>query len=256
MPRNAVVVALAGKTGVGKDTVASMFSYIYRAGKSKATYYDWLKSYTVNNDMNKKIIIHFADNMKLALATILGVDKDRFDDRKFKDEYYYIIPEMEFVHKDDVDPVKYIFDHPKANPFKGFRLSREVGITIYRNRAISVRRLMRWFANNFIKESIHNDIWAITCLNKAKEIGYNGGLCIIADLRFPNELSFLRQAKGIHFHAYEVVSDELGKDNPDNLDFEQHFLETSGQIRNNNKTNTFYQVMAIMQDLRKQHPWL
>ncbi len=66
-----------------RQSVETQSLLCYRAGKSKATYYIVSLKNSYRNDYKQEDYYSFADNMKLALATI-WVSMNKFDDRKFK----------------------------------------------------------------------------------------------------------------------------------------------------------------------------
>ena len=58
------IVGIKGFKGSGKDTVASMISYILHDGIMKANYDTWLLYHKNGFVENDEIIIHFADKLK------------------------------------------------------------------------------------------------------------------------------------------------------------------------------------------------
>lgn len=62
------IVGIKGFKGSGKDTVASMISYILHDGIMKANYDTWFLYHKNDFIENDEIIIHFADKLKDDIA--------------------------------------------------------------------------------------------------------------------------------------------------------------------------------------------
>ena len=67
------IVGIKGFKGSGKDTVASMISYILHDGIMKANYDTWLLYHKNGFVENDEIIIHFADKLKDDIAAFCGI---------------------------------------------------------------------------------------------------------------------------------------------------------------------------------------
>ena len=58
------LIGIKGFKGSGKDTVASMISYILYVGTTKANFDSWHAQHQADIVSNSEIIIHFADKLK------------------------------------------------------------------------------------------------------------------------------------------------------------------------------------------------
>ena len=83
------IVGIKGFKGSGKDTVASMISYILHDGIMKASYDTWLLYHKNDFIENDEIIIHFADKLKDDIAAFCGIDRKLLDRQDIKEENYY-----------------------------------------------------------------------------------------------------------------------------------------------------------------------
>ena len=83
------IVGIKGFKGSGKDTVASMISYILHDGIMKASYDTWLLYHKNDFIENDEIIIHFADKLKEDIAGFCNIDRKLLDRQDIKEENYY-----------------------------------------------------------------------------------------------------------------------------------------------------------------------
>ena len=83
------IVGIKGFKGSGKDTVASMISYILHDGIMKANYDTWLLYHKNDFIENDEIIIHFADKLKDDISEFCGIDRKLLDRQEIKENYYY-----------------------------------------------------------------------------------------------------------------------------------------------------------------------
>ena len=83
------IVGIKGFKGSGKDTVASMISYILHDGIMKANYDTWLLYHKNGFVENDEIIIHFADKLKDDIAAFCNIDLKLLDRQDIKEENYY-----------------------------------------------------------------------------------------------------------------------------------------------------------------------
>lgn len=83
------IVGIKGFKGSGKDTVASMISYILHDGIMKASYDTWLLYHKNDFIENDEIIIHFADKLKEDIAGFCNIDRKLLDKQEIKENYYY-----------------------------------------------------------------------------------------------------------------------------------------------------------------------
>ena len=80
------IVGIKGFKGSGKDTVASMISYILHDGIMKANYDTWLLYHKNDFIENDEIIIHFADKLKDDIAAFCNIDRKLLDRQDIKED--------------------------------------------------------------------------------------------------------------------------------------------------------------------------
>ena len=80
------IVGIKGFKGSGKDTVASMISYILHDGIMKANYDTWLLYHKNDFIENDEIIIHFADKLKDDISAFCNIDRKLLDRQDIKED--------------------------------------------------------------------------------------------------------------------------------------------------------------------------
>ena len=79
------IVGIKGFKGSGKDTVASMISYILHDGIMQANYDTWLLYHKNDFIENDEIIIYFADKLKDDISEFCGIDRKLLDRQDIKE---------------------------------------------------------------------------------------------------------------------------------------------------------------------------
>ena len=121
------IVGIKGFKGSGKDTVASMISYILHDGIMKATYDTWLLYHKNGFVENDEIIIHFADKLKDDISEFCGIDRKLLDRQDVKEENYYnfktgivstnikdadvVINDIDEFDYDNLAPLLFLYDN-------------------------------------------------------------------------------------------------------------------------------------------------
>jgi hypothetical protein len=189
------IVAIQGNNGVGKDTVASMLAYIAKTGITKAKFMDWLVKYKINKNSDETII-HFADKLKEICAVITGININYFNERKYKDELWWIYGTDCFVSEEDIKNLKYPqglrlregAQYAKINPNKFDIINYEETINLEKAiPIIKLRDVMIYIAEELIKLKWDKDYFVNVTKQKMINIHKTNGFCIIADERFNNE---------------------------------------------------------------------
>lgn len=91
------IVGIKGFKGSGKDTVASMISYILHDGIMKASYDKWLFFHKNGFVENNEIIIHFADKLKDDIAAFCNIDRKLLDRQDIKEKIIIILKLVLFL---------------------------------------------------------------------------------------------------------------------------------------------------------------
>ena len=236
-----VIVGVKGTKGSGKDTVADMIRYIMSAGTTQASYdnYIW---FTKNRDRELDVpILHFADKIKDDLSIILNINRECFDDGKYKDEFYYHFRTGSFIKKIDATvPIDEItLDNLAQCTLAELRESYKDDCVI------KLRTLMQYYGTEVMRNHIGKEVWVNSTINKAIRHRDYYGFAIIADVRFVNEWQAVRNVGGKIVH---VVRGRL----EDKVEHSSEYITSSSsdyEIENNgNLMGLFYKVLEFVKE--------
>ena len=236
-----VIVGIKGTKCSGKDTVADMIRYIMAAGTTQASYdnYIW---FTKHRDSELDVpIIHFADKIKDDLSIIFGINRECFDDSKYKDELYYHFRTGSFIKKIDATvPV----DEITLNNLAQHTLA-DLREQSKDDCVIKVRTLMQYYGTEIMRNHIGKDVWINSTINKAIRHRDYYGFTVIADVRFVNEWQAIRNIGGKIVH---VVRGRL----EDKVEHSSEYITSSSsdyEIENNgNLMGLFYKVLEFVKE--------
>ena len=242
------VIGIAGAKNSGKDTVASMINYIFAAGVSKAKYQDWVIKQAVYDNEYKDRIIHFADPIKDILSIIFNIPRKYFDDRIYKDVYWYNIRAGYFANIDKNRITSEVLLTIKDLE-KGFTIPQLIDNYGGKHVYVKLRTLMQYFATNICKSYFGEDIWIRSAMSKIVDIAESRRVCIVPDVRFANEAEAIMTDSDSLYGVVIMVK----RDNhvePEHcseiIDFKCDF-----EIDNNsNLFQLFYKVLNICQMLK------
>lgn len=235
------IVGIKGFKGSGKDTVASMISYILHDGIMKATYDKWLFFHKNGFVENNEIIIHFADKLKDDISEFCGIDRKLLDRQDIKEENYYNfktgivsinIKDADVVI-DDIDE----FDYDNLAPL----------LFLYNNNiSIKIRVLLQYYGTNIIRNHFWREAFIRYTINKAFDIRNSKGQCIIADARFDNECEAIKQCGGMIIR----IDRKSSNDNHDSHESEQITINEDDYVIDNTGTfvGLFYKVLKFVTD--------
>ena len=240
-----VLIGIAGEANSGKDTVASIINYIHKVGITKATYSNWLTHQQYYDILNLCKIIHFADPLKDCLSIMFGINRDYFDDRDKKDKEYYLLNERRFV---DEKTFKGHYLEITIDVLKEYNLN-EILYDTKTNIGIKLRTLMQYFGTDICRNQLDERVWIKATIDKAADIIYKHGICIIPDVRYADEaesISNLSFTGGV----IRVKRDNCNKSNHSSeiIDFDCAY-----EIDNNGtKMQLFYKVIDAIKNLTKK----
>lgn len=235
------IIGIKGFKGSGKDTVASMISYILHDGIMKASYDTWLLYHKNDFIENDEIIIHFADKLKDDISEFCGIDRKLLDRQEIKENYYYNfktgivstnIKDVDVVI-DDIDE----FDYDNLAPL----------LFLYNNNiSIKIRILLQYYGTNIIRNHFWREAFIRYTINKAFDIRNSKGQCIIADARFDNECEAIIDCGGMIIR----VDRESSNDNYDSHESEQIKIHEDDYVIDNTGTlvGLFYKVLKFVTD--------
>ena len=99
----------------------------------------------------------------LFLSIIFGINRECFDDSKYKDELYYHFKTGAFIKNTDIIcPVKELtIDDLEMATLAEWRLDNKDECII------KLRTLMQYYGTDIMRNHVGVDVWVRTCINKA-----------------------------------------------------------------------------------------
>lgn len=235
------IVGIKGFKGSGKDTVASMISYILHDGIMKANYDTWLLYHKNGFVENDEIIIHFADKLKDDISEFCGIDRKLLDRQDIKEENYYNF-KTGIVSTNIKDTDRVINNIGEINYDNLSTL-----LLLNTNVSIKIRTLLQYYGTNVIRNHFWHKAFINYTMNKAFDIRNSKGQCIIADARFDNdECKAIRDCGGIIIR----VDRKSNNDNHDSHESEQITINKDDYVIDNTGTlvGLFYKVLKFVTD--------
>ena len=236
------IVGIKGFKGSGKDTVASMISYILHDGIMKANYDTWLLYHKNDFIENDEIIIHFADKLKDDIAAFCNIDRKLLDRQDIKEENYYNFKTG--IVSTNIKDATYVVDKCNDVILKYNDLSSY--LVLYNNNvSIKIRVLLQYYGTNIIRNHFWREAFIRYTMNKAFDIRNSKGQCIIADARFENdECEAIKQCGGM------IIRVDRKLNNNDNHESEQIKICDDDYVIDNTGTlvGLFYKVLKFVTD--------
>lgn len=235
------IVGIKGFKGSGKDTVASMISYILHDGIMKANYDTWLLYHKNGFVENDEIIIHFADKLKDDIAAFCNIDRKLLDRQDIKEENYYNF-KTGIVSTNIKDTDRVINNIGEINYDNLSTL-----LLLNTNVSIKIRTLLQYYGTNVIRNHFWHNAFVHYTINKAFDIRNSKGQCIIADVRFENdECKAIRDCGGMIIR----VDRKSNNDNHNSHESEQITINKDDYVIDNTGTlvGLFYKVLKFVTD--------
>lgn len=234
------IVGIKGFKGSGKDTVASMISYILHDGIMKATYDKWLFFHKNGFVENNEIIIHFADKLKDDIAAFCNIDRKLLDRQDIKEENYYNFKTG--IVSTNIKEATYVVNKCNDAILKYNDLSSY--LVLYNNNvSIKIRALLQYYGTNVIRNHFWHEAFIRYTMNKAFDIKNSKGQCIIADARFEDE------CMAIKYYGGKIIRVDRRVNN-DNHESEQIKISQDDYVIDNTGTlvGLFYKVLKFVTD--------
>lgn len=229
------IVGIKGFKGSGKDTVASMISYILHDGITKANYDTWLLYHKNGFVENDEIIIHFADKLKDDIAAFCNIDRKLLDRQDIKENYYYNFKTgIVSTNIKDIDCViNTVLECDNLSTL----------LLLNNNVSIKIRALLQYYGTNVIRNHFWHEAFIRYTINKAFDIKNSKGQCIIADARFEDE------CKAIKYYCGKIIRVDRRVNN-DNHESEQIKISQDDYVIDNTGTfvGLFYKVLKFVTD--------
>lgn len=229
------IVGIKGFKGSGKDTVASMISYILHDGIMKANYDTWLLYHKNDFIENDEIIIHFADKLKDDISEFCGIDRKLLDRQEIKENYYYNFKTgIVSTNIKDIDCViNTVLEYDNLSTL----------LLLNNNVSIKIRVLLQYYGTNVIRNHFWHEAFIRYTMNKAFDIRNSKGQCIIADARFDDE------CRAIKYYGGKIIRVDRKSSN-DNHISEQIIVDEDDYVIDNTGTlvGLFYKVLKFVTD--------
>lgn len=235
------IVGIKGFKGSGKDTVASMISYILHDGIMKANYDTWLLYHKNGFVENDEIIIHFADKLKDDISEFCNIDRKLLDRQDIKEENYYNF-KTGIVSTNIKDTDRVINNTREINYDNLSSL-----LSLNNNISIKIRVLLQYYGTNIIRNHFWREAFIRYTINKAFDIRNSKGQCIIADARFDNdECKAIKDCGGMIIR----VDRKSSNDNHESHESEQITINKDDYVIDNTGTlvGLFYKVLKFVTD--------
>ena len=236
------IVGIKGFKGSGKDTVASMISYILHDGIMKASYDTWLLYHKNGFIENDEIIIHFADKLKDDISEFCGIDRKLLDRQDIKEENYYNFKTgIVSTNIKDADVVIDNIDEFDYDNLASLLFSYNNNISI------KIRVLLQYYGTNIIRNHFWREAFIRYTMNKAFDIRNSKGQCIIADARFEDdECKAIKDCGGMIIR----VDRKSSNDNHESHESEQITINKDDYVIDNTGTlvGLFYKVLKFVTD--------
>ncbi len=232
------IVGIKGFKGSGKDTVASMISYILHDGIMKANYDTWLLYHKNGFVENNEIIIHFADKLKDDIAAFCNIDLKLLDRQDIKEENYYNF-KTGIVSTNIKDTDRVINNIGEIN----YDNLSSLLLLNNNNVSIKIRALLQYYGTNVIRNHFWHEAFIRYTMNKAFNIRNSKGQCIIADARFEDE------CMAIKYYGGKIIRVDRRVNN-DNHESEQIKICNDDYVIDNTGTlvGLFYKVLKFVTD--------
>lgn len=229
------IVGIKGFKGSGKDTVASMISYILHDGIMKANYDTWLLYHKNDFIENDEIIIHFADKLKDDISEFCGIDRKLLDRQEIKENYYYNFKTgIVSTNIKNIDCViNTVLEYDNLSTL----------LLLNNNVSIKIRALLQYYGTNVIRNHFWHEAFIRYTMNKAFDIKNSKGQCIIADARFEDE------CMAIKYYGGKIIRVDRRVNN-DNHESEQIKISQDDYVIDNTGTlvGLFYKVLKFVTD--------
>lgn len=229
------IVGIKGFKGSGKDTVASMISYILHDGIMKATYDKWLFFHKNGFVENNEIIIHFADKLKDDISEFCGIDRKLLDKQEIKENYYYNFKTG--IVSTNIKDADYVIN----NALEFDNLSTL--LLLNTNVSIKIRTLLQYYGTNVIRNHFWDNAFVHYTINKAFDIRNKLGQCIIADARFDNECNVIKVCGGKIIRVDRRVNNDNHESEQIKICDDDYVIDNTGTL-----VGLFYKVLKFVTD--------
>lgn len=234
------LIGIKGFKGSGKDTVASMISYILCVGITKANFDSWHVQHQADIVSNSEIIIHFADKLKDDIAAFCGIDRKLLDRQEIKEKYYYNFKTG--IVSTNIKDATYVVDKYNDAILKYNDLS--LYLVLYNNNvSIKIRVLLQYYGTNIIRNHFWREAFIRYTMNKAFDIRNSKEQCIIADARFKDECMAIKHYGGKIIRVDRRVNNDNHESEQIKISQDDYVIDNTGTL-----VGLFYKVLKFVTD--------
>lgn len=236
------IIGIAGQANSGKDTIADMLNYIFLVGIAKANYVQYMARKKAIIITHGSRIIHFADPLKDVISILYGIERQLLNERDYKNFYWYCLDTGQFCTTQEANYVK----NPNFIEWEQLYINslKDCIKPKYFN-YIKIRTLLQYIGTDLCRLNLDNDIWVKATMRKAVDIAEAKKLCIIPDVRFPNEAAAIHKDSNSSLYGGII---KVNRDVPqieyssEIIDFDiDYTIENNGTL-----ANLFYKVLQIV----------
>lgn len=151
------IITIQGVKNSGKDETAKYILYLLN--NPKFLHYYWIgKLLNFKTFYNKWKINKYASILKKMLAVLINVDEKRFEDRDFKEYYYFDFNSYSLLHETSVPDEKKLSD-------KAFNKELKKGNQhIATDYVLSMRQLLQFFGTEIMRNYFGDSLWTLATL--------------------------------------------------------------------------------------------
>lgn len=186
------IIAIQGYKGSGKDEVAKYLNYLLNTPSC-------LHSYEIASALKfmplpimfvgRWRVVHYADKLKEMLAVMMNVDKSKFDDREFKEYFYFDFENFTLYDSRIKNSGKELTDKIFARELK----KENKNLATQYN--LSIRQILQYFGTDIMRKYFGDKLWIHSTLHSGK-----GKNIIIADQRFIIENEIVKENNAFIVH--------------------------------------------------------
>lgn len=198
-----MIIGLSGKKQSGKDLATSMIQFLTLEGVVDKSYRAFESDYKYGIDRptqwkNRK----FADKLKEVCALVTGIPRDYFEQQEYKNKTVSEVTGQDWSCWKVYDDISNSFT---VHMYEADALSRFHQLSGYGKMEkfdMTLRHLLQYTGTDCFRSLIHPNVWVLALMADYKQPIYGRVTgdypkWIISDVRFPNEISAIKDKSGI-----------------------------------------------------------
>jgi hypothetical protein len=239
------LIAISGKLGSGKDTVAKMIQYLlsYKCDHEEIRL-DSSRSYASTSGWE---VQRFAQNVKKIASMLTGVPEAQFEDQAFKQQNMPAMWDRVATWKSHPGEVARMYDGDMdAARVDGWKdVPGENRMTRTTQMPMTYRDLLQKIGTDAMRDNVHQNVWVNSLfanydrLNVTTDTSeptvktFSQAKWIISDMRFPNEFEAVHARNGICLRVERpglaVTSSHISETALDDHKFD-YYIQNTGNL--------------------------